>query len=96
MRGTCLPGPGDIVFFAFDGHQPGFVYRLEMNDLAPMGKLTLGEIVVLENTFNGFEIILRRQIHDRAIFIVEGPMLGSTVAITSTSWHNLFINTRLS
>src|SRR5690606_18960044 len=81
VRRPGLAQAGDVVQLALDGHQRGLLDRRRRYLLAAMEEAALGQRMLLEHVADGVEVEIRREIHDREIFVVETPMPGGTLAI---------------
>ncbi len=80
VRGPGLADAGNVVEFAFDGHQRGLDSR--RIDLAPAAHPeSARQLVLLENDLDGLEVELRGEVHDREILVVEGAVAVGRIVV---------------
>ena len=80
---TGLARPADIVALALDGHQRGALDRRRLDQAAAHPKPAERQVVALEHALDRLQIEIRRQVHHRAVFVVEGAGRRGTLAVAA-------------
>src|SRR4029450_11925285 len=80
VRGDRLAGPADIVALALDRHQRGALDGRRFDRLSSHPETSARQIMAMKHPLDGVQVEIRRQIHDRAVFLVEGASGSGTIA----------------
>ena len=81
LGGDGLAGGGDVVEFAFDGHERGAFDGVGVNLLAADHHLALGQAVFLEEGLDGLQVVGGGHVHDGEVFVVEAAVGGGAVVV---------------
>src|SRR5437763_1969930 len=76
-----LSEPGNIVVLAFHRHQRHPRDLRRVDQLAAMGHLALWQRMLDENDIDRLQIVLRSEVHDREIFVIEVTVLVDQIAV---------------
>ena len=71
VRRAGLADGTDVVALALDGQESGLFDRAGINRLAAHREPAVRQILALEHALDGVEVELGRQVHDRAVFVIE-------------------------
>ncbi len=87
-----LARAGDVVLLAFHRHKGDVAYGRQVDQLAAMKHLALGQLMLHENLVDCLQVILRRKIHDGEIFVVEIFVLLHGIPVAAHQVHEqLFV-----
>ena len=89
LRGFGLAKARDVVELALDSHQADAPHRLQVDELAAVHHLALGQLVLAEHLVDRLEIELGGQVHDRHVLVVELAMLFRRVAVAA---HQMLVH----
>src|SRR5580700_4991762 len=83
LRCCRLADGANVVSFALDGHQRGLLDRARIDQFVVYAEPAMRQILALKHPVNGLQIEIGRQVHHRAVFVVEGAGRRRLVDIAS-------------
>lgn len=73
LRRECLADSANVIPFTLDREQKGALDGARIDASTAIFKFTQRQVMFLEYAAHGLQIEVRRQIHDREIFLIESP-----------------------
>ena len=82
QRTRRLAAAGNVIQLTFHGQQRDIADGAQIQPFAVNHQLAFGQLMLQEHPADGFQVVMRRHIHDSQIFVVKLPVRFRAFAIT--------------